>query len=76
MTIQRIKEGWNVNSILITICIGMSAWTLATLWDMNKILVATVVRVDVHERALYALNTRVETNSMDLTMHRLKDIKQ
>lgn len=46
MSAARREGGFNANSVLLLILMGISGWTLTTLLEVKDTLTKTVVRVD------------------------------
>ncbi len=66
MTAKVTKESpINLNSVLLMIVTGLSAWTLHTVFDISVAAAASAVKIDNHERTLANLDSRM-TNSEQL----------
>lgn len=62
----KTREGFNLNTVLLSILLALSAWTLKTVVAQGETLAATTVRVDYQGRTLDLLGRQVQQNSQDI----------
>lgn len=62
----KIKDGFNFNSLLITIVLAISAWTLKKVVEQGEQQATTNVRVEYQGQAINALDARVQANTRDI----------
>ncbi len=51
---EAIKENLNLNTVLLTVVVGLSAWTLKKVSDQGEQMAAMAVKVQNLERIVYA----------------------
>lgn len=62
----------NLNTLLLTIVMALSAWTLKTVYEMSNGLTAVTIRVNQHDKDLGGLQARISQDEMLLTEVRVK----
>jgi hypothetical protein len=63
----------NVNTVLLSILVGLSTWTLKTVSELSNQMTAVTTRVDQHDRALGGLDTRVSRSEAGIIDLRVRD---
>lgn len=62
----------NLNTLLLSVVLMLSAWTLKTVYDMSNALTAVTTRVDGHDRSFNAIDARVTANEREITNIRVR----
>lgn len=62
----------NLNTVLLSIVLALSAWTLKTVFEMSNNLTAVTTRVNQHDSQLGGLYQRVTREESDITDLRLR----
>ena len=71
MSAKEAVSNLNPNTILLTVLLAISGWTLTTLMDVKDTLVRTVVRVDNHDHQIAALIENDHSQAAAITDLRL-----
>jgi hypothetical protein len=66
----------NANTVLLTILLAISGWTLVTLLDVKDTVTKTVVRVDNHDHEIGALLANDAQQSKDIIELRIRRAQQ
>lgn len=73
---KAVKEGLNFNTILITIVLMLSAWTLKKVSEMGEAQAGLTVRVNNHDSQITELRGSVRDNTsniVDLRVNRSRN---
>jgi hypothetical protein len=63
---ERVKEVFNVNSLLLIILIGLGTYTLRKISELGENGAVTTSRLDTQGEAIKMLSSRVDNNSRDI----------
>lgn len=66
------KSPINLNTVLLSIVVALSAWTLKTVYEMSNSLTAVTTRVDQHDRIINSFDGRISTNEREITNLRVR----
>jgi hypothetical protein len=66
----------NANTVLLTILLAISGWTLVTLLDVKDTVTKTVVRVDNQDREIGTLLANGAQQAKDITELRIRRAQQ
>lgn len=66
------KSPINLNTVLLSIVVALSAWTLKTVYEMSNALTAVTTRVDQHDRIINSFDGRISTNEREITNLRVR----
>lgn len=67
MSAAPAKSPMNANTILLSILIGISSWSLVTLLELKENSARIGVRVDVNERRIGELSVTVREHTEQIT---------
>lgn len=70
---KQLKEGINVNTVLLTIILALSGWTLNTVNTLEKSSAKSETRIDHLFNRVQGIDERLSSTARELMDHRLEN---
>lgn len=70
------KSPVNLNTLLLTILVALSGWTLKTVHEMSTTVAVLITRADLTERALGEVRAQAKQNSEEIGNLRVRTARQ